>query len=253
MMHGLSNGTFLDDKRFWPIYERAEALDVPIYFHPATPDPRGRATSTMPTTPRTSRWWCGRPGATRSRPRPTAIRLVLSGRVRRASEAEGGPRPSRRDAAVPGVARRPGASKRPGAAKKISFRDIFSGNFYMTTSGFSLRSGADVLRAGDGRRPHPCSRSILAVRHQQAGGLIDEQCAAVGVPTARRFSRRQCEDAVEDEASPHPATLPRPFPARGRVKERTALQRTPKPLPFTGRGIRDGELEAMSNGGCSQA
>ena len=40
MMHGLSGGVFLDDKRFWPIYERAEKLDVPIYFHPATPDPR---------------------------------------------------------------------------------------------------------------------------------------------------------------------------------------------------------------------
>jgi 2,3-dihydroxybenzoate decarboxylase len=31
---------FLDDKRFWPIYQRAEQLDVPIYFHPATPDSR---------------------------------------------------------------------------------------------------------------------------------------------------------------------------------------------------------------------
>ena len=40
MMHGLSGGVFLDDKRFWPIYERAEKLDVPIYFHPATPDSR---------------------------------------------------------------------------------------------------------------------------------------------------------------------------------------------------------------------
>src|SRR5687768_449385 len=37
MIHGLSNGVFLDDKRFWPIYERAQALDVPIYMHPAVP------------------------------------------------------------------------------------------------------------------------------------------------------------------------------------------------------------------------
>jgi predicted TIM-barrel fold metal-dependent hydrolase len=37
MIHGLSNGIFLDDKRFWPIYERAQALDVPIYMHPAVP------------------------------------------------------------------------------------------------------------------------------------------------------------------------------------------------------------------------
>src|SRR5262249_8104230 len=39
MVHGLTNGLFLDDKRFWPIFERAQALDVPIYMHPATPHP----------------------------------------------------------------------------------------------------------------------------------------------------------------------------------------------------------------------
>jgi predicted TIM-barrel fold metal-dependent hydrolase len=39
MIHGLANGVFLDDKRFWPIFERAEALDVPIYMHPAIPHP----------------------------------------------------------------------------------------------------------------------------------------------------------------------------------------------------------------------
>jgi 2,3-dihydroxybenzoate decarboxylase len=39
MIHGLTNGVFHDDKRFWPIYERAQALDVPIYIHPAYPHP----------------------------------------------------------------------------------------------------------------------------------------------------------------------------------------------------------------------
>ena len=39
MVHGLTNGLFLDDKRFWPIFERAQALDVPLYMHPAQPDP----------------------------------------------------------------------------------------------------------------------------------------------------------------------------------------------------------------------
>ncbi|HET8996444.1 MAG TPA: amidohydrolase family protein, partial [Acetobacteraceae bacterium] len=37
MIHGLTNGHFHDEKQFWPIYERAQALDVPIYFHPALP------------------------------------------------------------------------------------------------------------------------------------------------------------------------------------------------------------------------
>ena len=39
MVHGLTNGVFLDDKRFWPIFERAQTLDVPLYVHPATPHP----------------------------------------------------------------------------------------------------------------------------------------------------------------------------------------------------------------------
>ena len=39
MVNGLTNGVFLDDKRFWPIFERAQALDVPLYMHPAIPHP----------------------------------------------------------------------------------------------------------------------------------------------------------------------------------------------------------------------
>ena len=37
MVHGLTNGVFFDDKRFWPIFARAQALDVPLYVHPAAP------------------------------------------------------------------------------------------------------------------------------------------------------------------------------------------------------------------------
>src|SRR3954462_2588009 len=43
MIHGLTwignDKLFIDDKRFWPIFERAQALDVPIYLHPAVPHP----------------------------------------------------------------------------------------------------------------------------------------------------------------------------------------------------------------------
>jgi predicted TIM-barrel fold metal-dependent hydrolase len=38
MLHGLTGeNEFLDLPKFWPIYERAAALDVPIYLHPAAP------------------------------------------------------------------------------------------------------------------------------------------------------------------------------------------------------------------------
>src|SRR3974377_2012308 len=39
MVNGLTNGVFLGEKRFWPIFERAQALDVPLYMHPAIPHP----------------------------------------------------------------------------------------------------------------------------------------------------------------------------------------------------------------------
>jgi predicted TIM-barrel fold metal-dependent hydrolase len=40
MVHGLTDGIFIDDERYWPIFERAQALDVPIYVHPGPPHPQ---------------------------------------------------------------------------------------------------------------------------------------------------------------------------------------------------------------------
>jgi 2,3-dihydroxybenzoate decarboxylase len=37
LINGLTAGAFLDDRRFWCIFERAQALDVPIYLHPGIP------------------------------------------------------------------------------------------------------------------------------------------------------------------------------------------------------------------------
>lgn len=37
LIPGHVRGRFLDDRFFWPIFERAEALDVPIYVHPRNP------------------------------------------------------------------------------------------------------------------------------------------------------------------------------------------------------------------------
>jgi 2,3-dihydroxybenzoate decarboxylase len=34
-----TRGEYLDDAKFWPIFEAAEALDVPVYIHPNTPSP----------------------------------------------------------------------------------------------------------------------------------------------------------------------------------------------------------------------
>ena len=37
LINGHVRGRYMDDKFFWPIFERAEALNVPIYMHPTRP------------------------------------------------------------------------------------------------------------------------------------------------------------------------------------------------------------------------
>lgn len=39
MIHGHTQGSFLDDKKYWVIFERAQALGVPLYLHPTVPHP----------------------------------------------------------------------------------------------------------------------------------------------------------------------------------------------------------------------
>ncbi|MGB6535424.1 MAG: amidohydrolase family protein [Xanthobacteraceae bacterium] len=132
MLHGLAGGVFLDDKRFWPIFARAERLDVPIYLHPAQPNAEVSRiyyedyVKDFPTVARPA-WGYTVETAT------TAIRLVLSGVFEKYPKLKiilghlGETLPFllwRIDQAL----------KRPGQ-KSMSFRDIFAGNFYITTSG----------------------------------------------------------------------------------------------------------------------
>ncbi len=42
LINGHSRGEFLDDRKFWPIFERAARLEVPIYLHPTPPPPAVR-------------------------------------------------------------------------------------------------------------------------------------------------------------------------------------------------------------------
>ncbi len=132
MLHGLANGTFLDDKRFWPIFARAEALDVPIYLHPSLPNAEVRRiyyddyVKDFPMVARPA-WGFTVETAT------LAIRLVLSGVFEQHPKLKiilghlGETLPFL-------IWRIDQALKRPGQ-KAMSFRDIFCGNFYITTSG----------------------------------------------------------------------------------------------------------------------
>lgn len=40
MIGGNTRGEYMDDKKFWPIFEYAESVDLPIYLHPCPPHPQ---------------------------------------------------------------------------------------------------------------------------------------------------------------------------------------------------------------------
>ena len=132
MLHGLANGTFLDDKKFWPIYAMAEKLDLPIYLHPGLPQPDvlniyyGDYANDFPSFTRAG-WGYTVETAT------LAIRMVLSGVFEKYPKLKiilghlGETLPFL-------VWRVDHALARPGQ-KAMSFRDIFCNNFYVTTSG----------------------------------------------------------------------------------------------------------------------
>jgi 2,3-dihydroxybenzoate decarboxylase len=133
MIHGLTNGRFHDEPDFWPIYERAEALDVPIYVHPAVPSPQvieAYYKEYMEKYPIILRAAWGFTVETATQ----GVRLVLSGvfdkyprlKVIFGHLGEGLPFMQWR---ITSTLQRDDQAGR-------SFREIFSEHFYVTTSGF---------------------------------------------------------------------------------------------------------------------
>jgi 2,3-dihydroxybenzoate decarboxylase len=133
MIHGLTNGRFHDEPDFWPIYERAQALDVPIYFHPAVPSPAvidayyKEYVEKYPIILRAA-WGFTVETATQG------LRLVLSGvfdkypglKVIFGHLGEG----------LPFLQWRINMTMQRGNSTGPGFRDVFSQHFYVTTSGF---------------------------------------------------------------------------------------------------------------------
>ncbi len=132
MICGLTNGVFHDDERFWCIYERAEALGVPIYFHPSFPDTDvsrvyyDKYAKDFPQVVRAA-WGYTVETATQ------AIRLILS----RVFEKHPGLNVilGHMGETLPyQLWRIDQALKRPGH-DEMNFREHFTKNFYITTSG----------------------------------------------------------------------------------------------------------------------
>ena len=196
MLHGLANGTFLDDKKFWPIFARAEKLDLPIYLHPGLPHAdviKAYYADYVKDFPMITRATWGYTVETAT----LAIRLVLSGVFEKHPKLKiilghlGETLPFL-------VWRVDHTLARPGQ-KSVSFRDIFCNNFYVTTSGNFSNPALLVLRHGNGHRPHPLCRG-LALRHEPAGDQMDGNRAALRRGQGEDpFRQRQA--VVEDVAS----------------------------------------------------
>lgn len=132
MIHSLADGPILDQKRFWPIFERAAELDVPIYIHPADPHPAvmdAYYKDYMQSHPNFVRaaWGFTFEAGTQ------AMRLVLSGlfdqypglKIILGHLGE----------AIPFLMTRIDEALARDTSVK-SFRDVFRSNFHVTTSGF---------------------------------------------------------------------------------------------------------------------
>ena len=132
MVHGLTNGVWFDDKRFWPILERAQALDVPIYLHPAVPHPavvEAYYKDYLKEFPQllTAAWGFTVETATQG------IRMVLSGAF------DAYPRLKivlgHLGESLPFSAWRIAMALSRGADRPSAFRDTFCEHFWITTSG----------------------------------------------------------------------------------------------------------------------
>jgi predicted TIM-barrel fold metal-dependent hydrolase len=192
MIHGMAHGKFVDDKQFWPIYARAEALDVPIYLHPSLPHAgvtEAYYADYVKQFPMVVRPAWGYTVETAT----TAIRMVLSGVF------EAHPRLKivlgHLGEALPFLVWRiDQALARPGQ-KSLSFRDIFCGNFSITTSGnFSnpallcsiMEMGVDrILFAVD----WPFVENTAATEWLSAAPICDEDKAKIFSGNAKRLLR----------------------------------------------------------------
>ena len=192
MIHGLVNGQFVDGRRFWPIFARAEKLDVPIYLHPSIPHPAVIEAyykdyqKDFPLLARPAWGYTVEAGT-------QAIRMVLSGvfdthpRLKIILGHLGETLPFL-------VWRVDQALSRPGQ-KRMSFRDVFCNNFYITTSGnFSnpallccvMEMGIDRILFGV---DWPLVKNLLATRWMETVPLCDEDKAKILSGNAKRLLR----------------------------------------------------------------
>jgi predicted TIM-barrel fold metal-dependent hydrolase len=133
MVHGMTGGEFLDLRKYWPIYARAEQMDVPIYMHPSLPHPaviEAYYKDYLADFPMLARpaWGYGVEAGTQG------LRMVLSGVFERYPKLKiilghlGETLPFQ-------LWRIDQALSRSGQ-RSVNFREVLTNNFWITTSGF---------------------------------------------------------------------------------------------------------------------
>jgi 2,3-dihydroxybenzoate decarboxylase len=131
MIHGLTGDSFHDEKRFWPIFARAEQLDLPIYIHPGLVHPAVNQAYYMPYAQEYTTLPQAALGFT-CEMMTAAVRLVLSGvfdahpnlKIILGHMGEG----------LPFLLERIDESLSRNTKGVRGFRDIFCRNFHITTS-----------------------------------------------------------------------------------------------------------------------
>ncbi len=187
LTNGHTNGEYLDDEKFFPVWERAEALNVPIYIHPAWPATAPACLAGYEVLQGAAWGWAFETGS-------HALRLIVSGLFDRfpgltvilGHMGEGIPftldRLDNRWATYPD---KPPLKKQPS--------DYFRENFYITTAGANSATPLECAISAIGTErimfsiDYPHEESVPATEFLRTVPLAAQDRRAIAAGNARRL------------------------------------------------------------------
>lgn len=135
LVNGRTGGRFLDDRFFWPFFERAEQLGVPVYLHPGVPPPTVRQGSYEGLPPAASHWLSVAAWGWHVDTGLHALRLMAAGVFDRFPNLQ--VILGHMGEAIPFMLARTNMTlSRRVTGLEREVREYFMQNFYVTTSGF---------------------------------------------------------------------------------------------------------------------
>ena len=135
LVNGRTGGRFLDDRFFWPFFERAEQLGVPVYVHPGVPPSTVREASYEGLSPAASHWLAVAAWGWHVDTGLHALRLMAAGLFDRFPKLQ--VILGHMGEALPFMLARTNMTlSRRVTGLEREVRDYFTLNFHVTTSGF---------------------------------------------------------------------------------------------------------------------